>query len=56
MAIATKNDGMPCGACRQVIWELCGNIPIYICNMKGLVKTVYMNDLLPDAFDKKNLK
>ena len=56
MAIATKNNGMPCGACRQVIWELCGNIPIYICNMDGLVKTVFISDLLPDAFDKKNLK
>ena len=56
MAIATKNNGMPCGACRQVIWELCGNIPIYICNMDGWVKTVYTIELIPNAFDKKDLK
>ena len=56
MAIATKNNGMPCGACRQVIWDLCGNIPIYICNMDGWVKTVYTVELIPNAFDKKDLK
>ena len=56
IAVATKNAGMPCGACRQVIWELCGNIPIYICNMNGWVKTITTSELLPEAFDKKDLK
>ena len=56
IAVATKNAGMPCGACRQIIWELCGNIPIYICNMDGLVKTINSNELLPEAFDIKDLK
>ncbi len=55
LAISTENGGMPCGACRQIIWELCGNIPIYICDLGGKIKTVYTKDLLPDAFDKKNL-
>ena len=32
LAIATENGGSPCGACRQVILELCGDIPIYICD------------------------
>ena len=26
MAVSTNNGGMPCGACRQVIWDLCGDI------------------------------
>ena len=56
IAVATKNAGMPCGACRQIIWELCGDIPIYICNMNGWVKTIFSSELLPDAFDKKDLK
>jgi len=47
---------MPCGACRQVIWDLCGNIPIYICNNKNLIKTVNTIDLIPDPFDKNKLK
>ena len=56
MSISTENAGMPCGACRQVIWELCGDIPIYICNMSGWIKTVTSRELLPEAFDKKDLR
>ena len=56
MAVATKNGVMPCGACRQVIWELCNEIPIYICDMKGHVKTISSIDLLPSPFDKTKLK
>ena len=55
IAVATKNAGMPCGACRQVIWELCGDIPIYICDDKGLVSTNNSKDLIPDPFDKTKL-
>lgn len=56
IAVATKNAGMPCGACRQIIWELCGEIPVYICDMNGWVKTVYSSQLIPDAFGEKDLK
>ena len=56
IAVATKNAGMPCGACRQIIWEFCGEIPVYICNMKGLIKTISSSTLIPKAFDKKDLK
>ncbi len=30
LAVATNNGGTPCGACRQVIHEQCGEIPIYL--------------------------
>ena len=56
MAISTENGGMPCGACRQVIWDLCNNIKIYICNGKELLRTINSSDLLPDAFDESFLK
>ena len=56
IAVATKNAGMPCGACRQIIWEFCGKIPVYICNMNGYVKTILSNKLIPNAFDQKDLK
>ena len=56
MAVATKNGIMPCGACRQVIWEFCNEIPIYICNMKGYLKTISSIDLLPNPFDMTKLK
>ena len=55
MSVSTKNAGMPCGACRQVIWELCGDIPIYICDKEGLVSTNNSKDLIPDPFDKTKL-
>ena len=53
---ATKNAGMPFGACRQIIWEFCGKIPVYIGNMEGLVKTISSSKLIPNAFDQKDLK
>ena len=56
LAVATENGGMPCGACRQVIWDLCKEIPIYICNNNGYLKTVLSSELLPDAFDDRSLK
>ena len=55
MAVATENSGTPCGACRQVIWDLCREIPIHICDNNGWVKTVSSADLLPDAFDETHL-
>ncbi len=46
----------PCGACRQVIWEFGGNIPVIMANLKGKVEIVQMKDLLPKAFDINFLK
>ena len=55
LAVSTKNGGMPCGACRQVIWDLCGDIPIYICNDIILIKTSQTSELIPQPFDKSKL-
>ena len=56
LAVSTKNSGMPCGACRQVIWDLCGDIPVYICDDIGLVSTSQMSELIPQPFDKSKLQ
>ena len=56
MAIATKSGGYPCGSCRQVIWELCGNIPIYICDKNGVINETTRSTLLPEPFEAKDLK
>ena len=56
MAIATKSGGYPCGSCRQVIWELCGNIPIYICDTSGVINETTSSALLPKPFETKDLK
>ena len=56
LAVVSDNGGSPCGACRQIIWDLCGNIPIHICNSEELVTTFTMDELLPEAFDARKLK
>ena len=56
MAISTENDGVPCGAFRQVNWDLCKDIKIYILNEKDVLITVNSSEFLPDAFDESFLK
>ncbi len=50
LAVASKNGGTPCGACRQVIWDICGDITIYIADGDGNLFETTSTDLLPDAF------
>jgi homotetrameric cytidine deaminase/tRNA-Thr(GGU) m(6)t(6)A37 methyltransferase TsaA len=41
----------PCGACRQILWEFCGDAEVVLANLSAQVVTRRMSDLLPDAFD-----
>ncbi len=41
----------PCGACRQILWEFCGNIEIILLNPHGLEETLHLKDLFPRPFD-----
>jgi cytidine deaminase len=45
----------PCGACRQILWEFCGDIEITLVNLAGNTETFQMKDLLPRAFDESFL-
>ena len=45
----------PCGSCRQVLWELCGDIWVHTADLKGHKKTVRLSKLLPEPFDKRFL-
>jgi cytidine deaminase len=42
----------PCGACRQVMWELCGDIKVSVYNQKGKRRSFKLSQLLPYPFDK----
>lgn len=54
MAIVTQDGGMPCGSCRQVIYEQCGEIPIYIMGQDDTSPREYStSQLLPYPFDFK---
>lgn len=41
----------PCGACRQVLWELCGDVEIVLVNLQGARETMRLSTLLPRPFD-----
>lgn len=41
----------PCGACRQLVWEFCGNVPVVLANLRGDTEVLQMADLLPRPFD-----
>jgi cytidine deaminase len=45
----------PCGACRQLIWEFCGDVPVIMANLKGKVEVIQMKALFPRPFDSSNL-
>lgn len=55
LSVSTNNAGMPCGACRQVIWDICGNISILICNNNKLITKTESIRLLPIPFDNTKL-
>lgn len=46
----------PCGACRQLLWEYCGDIPVTAVNHRGDSQTWRLAQLLPDPFDQDNLR
>jgi cytidine deaminase len=46
----------PCGACRQLVWEFCGDIPVVLANLRGDTETLQMRDLLPRPFDAQFLE
>jgi cytidine deaminase len=51
MAVATKNGGTPCGACRQVISEFGLEIRVIVVDQDGKVTMdTTVGELLPGAF------
>jgi cytidine deaminase len=53
IAVAADTETLtpPCGACRQILWEFCGDIEITLVNPRGQSETLRMKDLFPRAFD-----
>ncbi len=56
VVVDTEELTPPCGVCRQIIWEFCGDVPVILANLKGKTETIQMSELLPRAFDSKFLK
>lgn len=41
----------PCGACRQILWEFAGDVPVVSVTEAGGRKTYRMSELLPEPFE-----
>jgi len=53
IAVSADTDVLtpPCGACRQILWEFCGDIEVTLLNPRGKTETFRMKDLFPRPFD-----
>ena len=47
----TASPTPPCGPCRQLLWEYCGDIPVVMANGTAITATHQMATLLPLPFD-----
>jgi cytidine deaminase len=50
VAADTQELTAPCGACRQVMWDFCGDIEIVMTNLSGKSKAVRLSQLFPEPF------
>ena len=53
IAVAADTDVLtpPCGSCRQLLWEFCGDLEVTLVNLQGKTETLRMKDLFPRPFD-----
>lgn len=57
IAVVTDAETLtpPCGACRQIIWEFCGDVPVILANLDGKIERERSLNLLPRPFDSSHL-
>jgi len=53
IAIVAETDILtpPCGACRQTIWDLCGDVELILSNLSGKREIVSLKEIFPRPFD-----
>ena len=51
VAAGTGTLTPPCGACRQILWEFCGDVEVTLVNLAGQTETFRLKDLFPRPFD-----
>jgi len=57
IAVVTSSEppASPCGACRQLLWEYCGDIKVILANLQGFRKTLDLAEIFPHPFDQRSL-
>lgn len=53
VVVAADTDVLtpPCGACRQILWEFCGDVELTLVNPRGKTEMFRLKDLFPRPFD-----
>jgi cytidine deaminase len=46
----------PCGPCRQLLWEYCGDLEVLMANLEAPTASHRLRELLPMPFDDRLLK
>ena len=57
IAVVTSSESpaSPCGACRQLLWEFCGDIEVVLANLQGSRETLRLAEIFPRPFDQGSL-
>jgi cytidine deaminase len=55
IVVCTENAGSPCGACRQVLAEFAGDVPVWLVDADGNGRETTLYTLLPDHFGPEHL-
>jgi cytidine deaminase len=55
VAADTPHPTPPCGACRQLIWEYCGDVPVILANLEAVTAAHRSGELLPSPFDGRTI-
>jgi cytidine deaminase len=53
IAVVADTDTLtpPCGACRQILWEFCGDVELVLANLTGKSETLRLGEIFPRPFD-----
>ena len=56
VVVDSSHLAAPCGPCRQILWEFCGDIEVILANLTEVKGAHRMATLLPLPFDARLLK
>lgn len=53
IAVVADTDTLtpPCGACRQLLWEFCGDAELILGNLAGQQESMSLKEIFPRPFD-----
>jgi cytidine deaminase len=55
VAVVTQSEtpSSPCGPCRQLMWEYCGDIDVILAGLDGAYEIMKLSELFPRPFEFK---